>query len=87
MDSVEALPLRVMVISTPREPLVRTMLFCTEKPSCTCATSFMYTVAPLTVLMGRLFRSSRAMGLLLTRTWYSVFASLAVPAGGSDSEY
>ena len=29
MASVEALPLRVMVISTPREPLVRTMLFCT----------------------------------------------------------
>ena len=30
MASVEALPLRVMVIRTPREPLVRTILFCTE---------------------------------------------------------
>ena len=39
MASVEALPLRVMVIRTPREPLVRTMLFWTEKPSRTCATS------------------------------------------------
>ena len=29
MASVEALPLRVMVIRTPRDPLVRTMLFCT----------------------------------------------------------
>ena len=41
IDSVEALPLRVMVISTPREPLVRTMLVCTWKPSRTCATSLM----------------------------------------------
>ena len=29
MPSVEALPFRVMVIRTPRDPLVRTMLFCT----------------------------------------------------------
>ena len=37
--------------------------------------------APLTVRIGRLFNSSRMPGLLLTRTWYSVLASLAVPAG------
>ncbi len=41
MASVEALPVRVTVISTPRDPLVRTMLFWTVKPSRTCATSFM----------------------------------------------
>ena len=29
MASVEALPFLVMVIKTPREPLVRTILFCT----------------------------------------------------------
>ncbi len=29
MARVEACPLRVMVINTPRDPLVRTMLFCT----------------------------------------------------------
>ena len=62
------------MINTPRLPLVRIMLFCTENPSCTCATSFMYTVAPFTVLMGRLFRSSSFTGLLFTRTRYSVLA-------------
>src|SRR6185369_11361109 len=41
MASVEAFPFRVTVIRTPRAPLVRTILFCTEKPSRTCATSFM----------------------------------------------
>ena len=39
--SVDALPLRVTVRSTPREPLVRTMLVCGMNPSWTVATSFM----------------------------------------------
>jgi hypothetical protein len=30
MESVDALPFRVTVIRTPRDPLVRTILFCTE---------------------------------------------------------
>ncbi len=41
----------------------------------------MYTVAPFTVLMGRSFNALIWIGLLLTWTWYSVFPSLAVPAG------
>ena len=40
MSSVEAWPLRRMVSSAPRVPLVRTMLVCTENPSRTVATSF-----------------------------------------------
>jgi len=38
--SVDALPLRVIVSSTPRDPFVRTMLVCGMKPSWTVATSF-----------------------------------------------
>ena len=41
MASVEALPVRVTLNITPRAPLVRTILLWTEKPSRTCATSFM----------------------------------------------
>jgi hypothetical protein len=41
MASVDALPLRVMVSSTPRDPFVLTMLVCGMNPSCTVATSLM----------------------------------------------
>ena len=39
--SVEALPVLVMLSITPRAPSVRTIFCWTEKPSRTCATSFM----------------------------------------------
>ena len=38
-------------------------------------------VVPLTVLIGRLFSSSAASGLLLSFTWYSCLPILLVPAG------
>src|SRR6478609_7555097 len=79
--SVDARPLRVTVNNTPRDPFVRTMLVWGVKPSCTVATSLMYTVAPLTVLIGRLLKSSMAATLLFKRTGYSALANFAVPAG------
>src|ERR1051325_9870960 len=81
MSMVDAFPLLVTSTRTPRVPFVRTIFVWGEKPSCTCATSFMYTGAPLTVLIGRLFRSFKANGLLLTLMEYSGSAGLAVPAG------
>ena len=62
MSSVEAPALLRSGIKTPRRPLARTMLVCGAKPSRTCATSPMVTVAPLTVLIGRLAISRHGVG-------------------------
>ena len=69
--SVEASPVFRIGISTARLPSTRTTLFCGGEPSRTWATWPIVMVAPLTVLIGRLFSAANASGLLLSLTLYS----------------
>src|SRR5271154_1588310 len=59
--SVEAPPFLMTPISTERRPSSRTTFCCTNQPSCTWPTSFMYTVCPLIYLIGILLRSERPL--------------------------
>ena len=82
MSSVDAPPPFRIVSSAPRRPSWRTTLVCTAKPSCTWATSRMYTVAPPRAeRIGMSLIAWIASGLEFRWTVYSRIPILAVPAG------
>ena len=71
MSSVEVVPFLNTLSSTERLPSTCTILVCTALPSCTWATSCMYTIAPPTLLIGRSPSSGIFDGALLRLTLYS----------------